>query len=135
MPLELKDGYFTHPLDHHFTSKSMPYALYMPLAKGRYSDIKSEFRNAKKDINWSVGMIEAPKMFGLGWIGLEEKNGDKYVSGEFIGYKIVGDYAQFRYVWKKIMTDYPKISEAYHLYMTDPDVTAMEENITYIIFR
>ena len=133
--LQLKDGYFIHHVDASFITKNLFYILHMPIQMKKYEELKNEVKNQGKTIDWTVGMIEKSKMFGMGWIGLADPAGTVKVEGDFIAYKMIGDYKQFKNVWKKIMTDYPKITEAYHIYMTDPNVTKMEENITYIIFK
>lgn len=133
--LEIKVGYFLHKLNSNFVTKKVFYFLYMPVPMSKYEELKNDFTSAGKNINWTIGMIEKPKMFGYSWIGLSDVTGDTKIEGDFVAYKMVGNYTQFKSAWKKIMNDYPKMTEAYHLYLTDPNVTKMEENITYIVFR
>ena len=80
-------------------------------------------------------MIEQAKYFGFGKIGLTHETGDWEIVGDFIAYKIVGDYNQMRSAYRKIQKDYPKAQNFYNVYLTDPNITKMEENITYIIFQ
>lgn len=134
--LPLKDGYFIHNIDAKFTIKKAFYFFHIPIPMSIYESLKNTFKKQGKAIDLSIGMIEASKLFGIGYIGLNDtKDGNVYLKKDFIAYKMIGDYKQFKSSWKKIMSDYPKITEAYHLYMTDPTVVKPEENITYIIFR
>jgi len=133
--LPIKDGYTTFTINTRFTTKKSFFFLWMLVPMKKYGEFKKEFQDSGKTIDWSVGMIEKPKMIGTSFIGLPDPKGDVLVEGDFVSYKMVGDYRQFKSVWKKIMTDYPVIKEAYHLYQTNPDVTKMEENVTMIIFR
>jgi hypothetical protein len=131
----LKEGYARFTMNVHFVTKKSFFFFWMLIPMKKYSEFKKEFQGTGKVIDWSVGMVEKPKMFGASFIGLPDPKGDLLIEGDFVAYKMVGDYRQFKKVWKKIMTDYPNIKEAYHLYQTNPDVTKMEENVTLIIFR
>lgn len=133
--LPLKPGYELMTMKTRFTIKKAPYFLWMPVPMSTYGKIKKEFQALGKPIDLSIGMIENPKMIGIGYVGLPDPEGTLEITGDFVAYKMVGDYAQFKTVWGQIMKDYPKISEGYHLYKTDPDVTPKEENITYILIR
>jgi hypothetical protein len=132
---DIKEGYVMHHVDASFITKRMFFFFWMPVTKGRYESLKSDFVKDGKTIDWSVGMIEEPKMFGSGRIGLSDASGDMKVSGDFIAYTMKGSYAQFKDVWPKIMKDYPNIKEAYHFYQTDPTMTKEEDTITVIAFR
>lgn len=110
----------------------------MPIQMSKYDQIKQEFTSK----NWDscmgpdgVGMIEQAKAFGFGRIGLVHETGDWKIDSEFIAYKIIGEYKQMRTAYKKIMTDYPNASNFLNLYRTDPNITKMEDNITYILFH
>ena len=133
--LEIKPTYEHYTLDQSFTTKKLFFLLYFPVPVSAYQKFKNEYLAKGNTIDWNIGMIEEPKLLGNSWMGLADVNGNKKVSGDFVAYKMVGDYKQFRTVWPQIMKDYPKIKEGYHIYKTDPAITKMEDNITYIIFR
>jgi hypothetical protein len=131
----LQEGYAMHHVDATFVTKKILFFFWMPITKGRYESLKSDFVQGGKTIDWNIGMIEEPKMFGFGRIGLSHFSGDMKVQGDFISYTMKGSYSQFKDIWPKIMKDYPNIKEAYHFYQTDPTVTKEEDNITVIAFR
>jgi hypothetical protein len=133
--IEIKAGYESYTIDQAFTSKKLFFLFYSPIPKSAYDVFKKEYAASGKSIDWSVGMIEEPQLFGMSWMGLPDASGDKKIQGEFVAFKMVGDYSQFKTVWTKIMKDYPKLKEGYHIYKTDPSVTKTEDNVTYIIFR
>jgi hypothetical protein len=56
-----------------------------------------------------------------------------HISQDFIAYEIVGDYRQMKDIYAKIMQDYPEAKDYYNLYLTDPSMTPMEENRTWIL--
>ena len=74
-------------------------------------------------------------MIGFGKIGLTHESGDWIVKDEFVAYKLVGDYAKMKDIYQQIMKDFPSASGFYNLYLTDPNVTPIAENITYILFK
>jgi hypothetical protein len=137
METNLKPGYFTHRIDTTFITVPSFYLWYMPIPMSMYESFKKKVAQMGIIIDWSVGMLESPRKFGFGWIGVPyatTTSSSVSIAKDFIAYKIVGDYKQMKDAYKKIMMDYPNILESYHLYLTDPNVTAMENNITYILF-
>ena len=133
--MQLLPDYFIHTIDAKFISKKMAYCIYMPIQMGKYNDLKEAFRYNKMPIDWTIGMIEQAKNFGYGRIGLAHETGDWTVQDEFIGYKVVWEYSQMRDAYKKIKKDYPHSRNFYNVYLTDPNITPVEENITYIVFQ
>jgi hypothetical protein len=133
--IDLKQGYFTHKINARFATLKPFYIMWMPMQMAKYEQLKNSFVQKKQEIDWSVGMIEKAKMFGFGWIGLSDKDGEEEVNQEFLAYKLVGDYKQMKVAYSKIMKDYPNIKEMYNLYLTDLNQTKPEENITYILFN
>jgi hypothetical protein len=133
--MQLLPDYFAHTLDTKLISKKMAYCAYMPIQMGKYNDLKEAFRYNKMPIDWNTGMIEQAKSFGFGKIGLAHETGDWEIHDDFIAYKIVGEYSQMRTAYRKIKQDYPTSENFYNVYLTDPNVTKVEENITYIVFQ
>ena len=80
-------------------------------------------------------MIEHATLQGNGWIGLAHPQGDTHISQDFIAYEIIGDYAQMKDVYAKIMQDYSQATDYYNLYLTDPAETPMEQNRTWILVK
>jgi hypothetical protein len=138
METDLKPGYFSHRINAQFITVPSFYFFYMPVPMSMYESFKKKLVNMGITIDWSVGMIESPRKFGYGWLGVPYQNQTSSsitVSQDFIAYKIIGDYKQMKNAYKKIMTDYPDILESYNLYLTDPNVTPLSDNVTYILFR
>ncbi len=133
--VEIKNGYFKHSISSCFVTRPMLFIYYMPIMMWAYNSLKNYFIKHNYNIDWSIGMLERPKMFGFGYIGLSHTSGDRIINGEFIAYKMVGDYRNFKRVYNKIMSDYPHSRDFYHQYLTDPSVTKIENNITYILFK
>jgi hypothetical protein len=109
--------------------------MYMPVQMSKYNELKDDFRKNNMPINWEIGMIEQASLFGFGTIGLENASGSWKIEEEFVTYKVIGDYKQMKDAYSKIRKDYPKSCNFYNLYLTDPNITKMEENITYIMFQ
>lgn len=134
--LDIKDGYEKYSLNQTFFTKKVFMFFWKPVRMSVYEDIKNLFTSQNKELNIeSIGMLEEPKFIGFGRVGLADPAGNTAISGDFIAYKMVGAYTQFKPAWMKIMKDYPKLKEGYHLYKTDPTKTKEEENITYILVR
>ena len=137
MEINLKPGYFTHRINSTFITAPSFYLWYIPIPMSVYELFKKKISQMGIIIDWSVGMLESPRKFGFGWLGVPYQNqtsSSVAISKDFIAYKLVGDYKQMKDIYKKIMTDYPTILESYHLYLTDPNITKIEDNITYILF-
>lgn len=64
--------YFTHSLNHTFTSLRPRYVMWMPLNKKSYQQLKEQ---VWPDMDREVGMIEQSKMFGRGGSELLAKMG------------------------------------------------------------
>ncbi len=138
METDLKPGYFSHRINAQFITVPSFYFFYIPVPMSMYESFKKKLVNMGITIDWSIGMIESPRKFGYGWLGVPYQNQTSSsitVSQDFIAYKIIGDYKQMKNAYKKIMTDYPDILESYNLYLTDPNVTPLSDNVTYILFR
>ena len=80
-------------------------------------------------------MIEHATLQGNGWIGLAHPEGDMHISQDFIAYEIIGDYSQMKEAYANIMQDYPQAKDYYNLYLTDPALTPMEQNRTWILLQ
>jgi hypothetical protein len=137
METDLKPGYFSYRVNARFITVPSFYFFYMPVPMSMYESFKKKLTNMGITIDWSIGMIESPRKFGMGWLGVaydHNTTSSVVIEKDFIAYKMLGDYKQMRDVYKKIKIDYPNILESYHLYLTDPKITKMEDNITYILF-
>ncbi len=131
----LPEGYFPHTINTKFQSMKALFVMYMPVPMSIYSAVKESIVSQGLEVDWKTGMIESSKMMWFGWIGLPHAYGDKVIKDDFIAYKVVGDYKWLKNAYKKVMTDFPKAHTFYNLYLTDPSVTKMEDNITYIVFK
>lgn len=133
--MNLLPDYFLHRIEARFVSKKMFYCVYMPVQMSKYNELKDDFRKNNLPINWEMGMIEKACVLGFWTIGLTHESGDWNIEEEFIAYKLIWDYSQMKDTYAKIRKDYPKSCNFYNLYLTDPNITKMEENITYIMFQ
>jgi hypothetical protein len=133
--IEIKNGYFRHTVDACFVTRPIFFLFYYPVTMWVYTSIKNYFVGNNYIIDWSVGMIEKPRKFGLGYAGLAHTSGDRIINGTFIAYKVVGDYNQLKGAYRKIMNDYKNSYDFYQLYLTDPKTTDKQKNITYILFK
>ena len=131
----LKLNYFKHSVDARFVSKKLFFWFWKPVQMAKYDELKTEFRAKSWGIDFGIGMIEQATMIGFGKIGLTHESGDWIVKDEFVAYKLVGDYAKMKDIYQQIMKDFPSASGFYNLYLTDPNVTQIAENITYILFK
>ncbi|MCX6125032.1 MAG: hypothetical protein NTV34_09850 [Proteobacteria bacterium] len=86
-------------------------------------------------------ILEWPKMFGFGFIGVEVENpgSDRSdvvkVHGTFDMYEHRGSYKTLGQSYKKIMKEKPKPKEFLNLYLDDPDKVAPDQCRTEILFR
>lgn len=132
---QIKEWYFEFDVNAKFMTKSMFYLMHIPMQMGNYTKLRDSAKSKWIDFDNCIGMIESAKAFWFGWIGMESSEGDKEVKGNFIAYEMVWDYKQMKQIYKKIMSDYPNSKNFYNLYRTNPSITPLEKNITYILFQ
>ena len=132
---ELLPWYFAYTINTTFITKPVAFENFMPVDIGDYAIFKQEFSEKYGNINRESWMIEHATLQGNGWIGLAHPQGDKEINQEFVAYEIKGDYAQMKDAYVKIMQDYPEAKGYYNLYLTDPMLTPMEENRTWILLE
>jgi hypothetical protein len=86
-------------------------------------------------------ILEWPKMFGFGSVGVEIENPKQErsdvvkVSGTFDMYEYTGPYKTLGQAYKKIMNEKGKAKEYLNLYLDDPEKVAPEQCRTQILFR
>ena len=113
----------------------MAFEHFMPVNMGDYTTFKEEFSQQYGGIDRESGMLEHATLQGNGWIWLAHPKGNLHISQDFIAYEIIGDYGQMKDAYAKIMQDYPQANDYYNLYLTDPSVTPMEKNRTWILVK
>jgi hypothetical protein len=134
--LIVKQGYEPYTINTKFKTIKPFYFMYMPVPMSKYEDLKNIFKKENREIDFKIGMLEKSVMFGFGgWLGLAAVDGDKEIDQDFVAYRIVGDYSQIKTAYQKVMKDYPKAKELYSLYLTDPNITKKEENVTLILIE
>ena len=78
---------------------------------------------------------EKGKMFGFGWIGIEDENGDKQISGDFKTAMHVGPYKKMGETYRKVMADNKGSKEMYNVYLNSPMEVDESQLKTKIVFR
>lgn len=131
----------TKSLDSYYFRTTGFYIFFIPV-KVPYKDLYEMADRAGLKKKEAFGpILEWPKMFGFGFIGVEvekpnqERSDVVKVSGTFEMYEHKGPYKTLGQAYKKIMKEKGKAKEFLNLYLDDPEKTAAEHCRTQILFR
>jgi hypothetical protein len=125
---------------HYFTTKGF-YVFFIPVSVP-YKQVYAMADAAGVKKKEAFGpILEKPKMFGFGWIGVEVAKPASpradvvHVSGGFDTYRHQGAYKTLGQAYKKVMKEKGKFKECFNMYWDDPDKVKAEECRTDIWFR